>query len=432
MSKEFMQTLIEGRAKAWEEAKALLDTAAKEERDLTSEEARTYDRINSDLDAKDKRLKELSDLEARNKDFEEQRSEFSKILQPKPEEEKRNNKPDSDEERLVRWIKASADGSEYAPRSIEIKMTGQDYRNVQSRIEHRTLSKLTAAAGANVVDETFATRLYEHLIENSTVRMAGATIIPTGGGEQMTFPRTTAHGGASLVAEAGTIPASDATFGQVVLDAYKYGKLTQVSHELANDSAVNLLDYLARDSGRALGNASGAHYINGTGTGQPEGIITAASVGVTGPAGTTVSLGAQGTANQGADALLNLIYSVSSPYRRNGKFLTNDASVKGFRTLKDTTGQYIWSPSLQVGAPDSIFGYPVLTDPNVPVMAANARSIAFGDFSAYYIRDVEGMRYERSDDFAFNQDLITFRGLIRTDGALMDTAAIKVFVNSAT
>jgi len=430
---DILAGLYTRRGKNFEAMKALVDDAETRDGSWSAEDETSYDKMNDELSKIDGRIKDITDHEARQKAVDEARTEYDKGLVEVAKKRNDRGSADDAEKRVLTWARAQASGNEWTPRGVEFDITDTDKRAAMAAFESRTQSKLTTPAGGALVPIDFRRTLYEHMIENSAVRMLGATVLTTASGEAIQMPKTTAHGGAALVAELGVIPASDAVFGQVTLDAFKYGKLTQVSSELLTDSAINLLDYLARDTGRAIGNASGAHFINGTGAGQPNGIVTAAPVGVTGPVGTSTSLGSQGTANQGGDALLNLVYSVLQPYRAKGAFLMNDASVKIVRTLKEgSTNQYLFQPGLSSGAPDSVFGYPIVTDPNMPVMAANAKSIVFGDFSAYYIRDVQGLRYERSDDFAFNQDMVTFRGLLRTDGDLIDLTALKIWQNSAT
>jgi HK97 family phage major capsid protein len=172
--------------------------------------------------------------------------------------------------------------------------------------------------------------------------------------------------------------------------------------------------------------------VTGTGTGEGTGFQPNATVGVTGPVGTTTSLGTQATAGMGSDLLYQLVFSVLQQYADRGVWIMNRASLGKIASLKGSNGEVIWQPGLAVGQPDTINGRPVYTDPNMPVMAANAKSIAFGDFNGYAVRVVRGVRFERSDDFAFTSDLSTFKAVLRTDGKLVDTNAIKLFQNSAT
>jgi HK97 family phage major capsid protein len=310
-------------------------------------------------------------------------------------------------------------GEAGAPRGIEINPTG--------RTNFRTLSKLTAGAGANVVKTSFYDQLVANLIETSAVLQAGVTILRTTSGETMQVPKTTSHSTAAIVAEAASIGVSDPAFGQASLGAFKYGVMVQLSRELVDDASVDLEGYLAMETGRALGNAFGAHLVTGTGTSQPRGILADTTLGV------TTGTGVAGVPS--ADNLLDLYYSVIAPYRNssNAAYLMKDTTVGALRKAKDTTGQYLWQPSLQQGSPDRFGSVPVLTDPFMPATAVNAKSVVFGDFSRYFVRLVGGIRFERSDEFAFSTDLITYRALLRGDGALMDTTgALKHIVGAAT
>ena len=152
---------------------------------------------------------------------------------------------------------------------------------------------------------------------------------------------------------------------------------------------------------------------------------------------TSTTLGVTGTASLSgaftADNLIDLYYSVIAPYRnsRSAGWLAKDSTLATARKLKDTTNQYLWAPGL-AGAGDTILGKPVITDPNVAAVALSAKSLAFGDLSAYYVRLAGGIRFERSDDFAFQSDLVTFRCIVRGDGILVDqSGSVKHFVGNA-
>lgn len=401
---DYIRQLHEKRMCAWEQAKAVLDVAAGEKRELTAEEETTYQRANEDIGVLDERIKTYIDAEARKADAEKQFAEIAKVAPVQA-------RSGMDE------LRAFARGE--SGRVYEARPNG--------RVDFRTLSKLSAGAGLNTVKTSFYERLIQHLIENSGVLQTSPTVLTTATGEALQIPKTTAHSSnASIVAEAGTLSANEPTFGQVTLDAFKYGFLMQVSHELINDTSVDLDGYLAMQAGRALGNGFGAHLVTGTGSSQPHGVLTASSAGVTG----TAAVAGVFT----ADNLIDLYYSVIAPYRSSAScaWLMRDATVAAVRKLKDTTNQYLWQPGLQAGAPDMLLGKPVYTDPNVPAVAADAKSVLFGDFSTYFVRHVEGIRFERSDDYAFNTDVVTFRTLLRGDGDQIDTTgALKHFVGGA-
>lgn len=264
---------------------------------------------------------------------------------------------------------------------------------------------------------------------------AGPTVLNTGGGETLQIPKTTAHSTAAITGQGAQIPTADPAFSQATLSAYKYGVMLQVSRELLDDSSVDLLGYLAMQSGRAVGNAFGSDLINGNGSSKPSGLIfaTSASPGVTG--GVTSAISGSGVATGGATYanLVDMEYSIIAPYRqsRSCYWLAKDATVGGFRKITDGQGRPIWEPSTVLGSPDLMLGKPLVADPFMPAVGTNAFSIAFGDFSQFFVRLVGGVRFERSDDYAFGSDLVTFRCLIRGDGTLVDTNGVKVFKGGA-
>ena len=407
-----IKDLKEKRAAAFEQAKALLEAAAGEKRDLTAEENQKYTAINADIDSLGKRAEQVEQLLADEKALDET---FRK-LDETPVEQRRDPAGAGDDSELRKWVSGQNPAPHFDVRSTRPMGTQ----------EFRALSKLTAGAGANTVKVSFYDQLMAHLIDVAGLMQAGPTVLQTTTGEQIQVPKTTAHSTAALIAEAGTITSSDPAFGQVPLDAYKYATLFQVSSELLNDTSIDLEGYLAMQAGRALGNALGAHLITGTGTSQPNGVITAATTGVTGGAGVTGAFT--------ADNLIDLFFSVIAPYRNSpsAAWLLKDSTLAAVRKLKDSTNQYLWQPSLQVGVPDTLLGKPTVTDPNVAAPALSAASVAFGDFSQYFVRLVNGIRFERSVDYAFNTDLVTFRAILRGDGDLVDTTgAVKKFVGNA-
>ncbi|MBP2370230.1 phage major capsid protein [Pseudonocardia parietis] len=413
---EVLKRLRERRANVWEQAKELADRAAEENRQFSGDEESQWQGLNSELDALDKRIKNVIDGEQRAKDTEDA---FAK-LEGKPQEQRGGRREreqpvgGQQESELRRFLRG--DG----PRFFDVVPDGP--------VNFRAfLNTGTAAEGGNTVPTSFYDRLVAHLIETSAVMQAGATMLNTASGETIQVPKTTGHSTAGIVTEGANITPSDPTFGQISLGAYKYGTLTQVSRELIDDSGVDLEGYLASQTGRALGNAFGAHAITGTGTGQPRGLVTDATVGITGA--TTVA----GKFN--SDNLIDLFYSVIAPYRASPscKFIARDSSIAEIRKLKDGNGQYYFQPSLVAGTPDTLIGKPILTDPNVAEVAVGGKSLVFGDMSQYFVRLAGGVRFERSDDYAFNTDLVTFRALLRADAALVDlTGAVKVFQGAAT
>jgi HK97 family phage major capsid protein len=412
-----IKRLIDERQSVWEEATAVLDTAEEEKRSLTGEEEEKWDRLNEQLDTLDKRVETLHETEKRNRRAEEIRSELDAFIRPSdgPTDKPAERGEDGLEAEIRKFLRGDT-------RSVDVEP-----EKAPSMAELRALVKGTANAGGNTVPTSFYDQLLVHLIEMSAILSAGATVFNTDSGENIDFPKTTGLSSASQTAEATQIAKSNPTFGKLTLGAFKYPVLVDISVELLEDTAVDLLGFIAQEAGWAIGNAFGAKLVTGAGTTEPSGIVTGASLGKTG------STGVAGVPS--SDDLIDLFYSVIAPYRARpaAAWLMKDSTVGGVRKLKDTTGQYLWVPSLQAGAADTILGKPVFTDPNVAATATSAKSVLFGDMSRYFVRQVRGIRFERSDEFQFDTDLVTFKAVIRGDGGLADTSgAVKYYAGAAT
>jgi len=426
---ELVNRLRDRRMNVWESAKELADRAAEENRAFSGEEQRQWDEMNSELDALDTRIKSVLEGEQRAKDTEEA---YDRV-HGAPREQRQVQRVGNAGRGTVggqQTADVSGPGSENELRAFLRGEMGRSYTVMpQGYLDLRSLIKSVPGSGASggyTVPTDFYNRLVTHLIEVSGVMQANPTVISTAGGETIQVPKTTSHFTASIVTEASTIGTSESQFGQTSLGAYKYGAMFQISRELLADEGVDLEGYLAMNAGRALGNAMGQHFVVGTGSGQPSGITLGSTGAVTGATGMSGA--------PTADNLIDLFYSVISPYRasRSCAWLMADTTVGKVRKLKDTTGQYLWQPSLQVGSPDTFLGKAVYVDPYVAAAATGAKSVLFGDFSQYFVRLAGGVRFERSDEFSFDKDLVTFRTLLRADGALVDlTGAIKHYVGNA-
>lgn len=415
------KALKDRRLNVWNQAKEIADRAANENRNMTAEEDESFTRATTEIDALDRRMKSIIEGEQRAKDLEES---FNSLSGKKTDEGERRNAGTGQRE----------EGERLDDRNEELRkfMTGEgpSYFEVKPTkgTDMRTLTVGTATAGGNTVPTDFYNRLVEHLIQVSAVLQAKPTVLNTAAGENIQIPKTTSHPVGGLVAEGASIAAvtTDPAFGQVTLGAYKYGALIQISRELLTDTGVDLEGYLARAAGRALGNAMGTDFILGNGTNKPDGVVPKSSLGVTGAASVA------GAFN--ADNLIDLYYSVIPQYRNSSScyWMMNDTTVAAVRKLKDSQNRYMWEPSIQLGVPDTLLGKPVVTDYNVANVALAAKSILFGDFSTYFIRFAGGARFERSDEYAFNTDLVTFRALMRADADLVDlTGSVKHFIGNA-
>lgn len=408
-----LNTLKELRTATWAKGNDLLNRATAENRDLTAEESARFDALMKDVDGIDARLDDMRERTDRRNAAD---RAFAEI-------EGRST---------VRWRAGDNDTQdafrsmllENNPRPITVR-DDNPRSHYQPGVEARAVTK---ASPANYGATSFHSQIIESMMDGAAVMDAGATVIMTTSGETLRIPRATALSTAALVAEAATITESDPTLGAVDLGAYKYGVIVRCSREAIDDTAVDLLTYIAKETGMALGVSLGAHLMTGTGSGQPTGALTSATLGVNGPTGTATSFGSQATAGQGTDLLNSLYSAIAEPYTRSPAcaFLARNATIGAIRNLKANTGELVGASWLNNPLA------PFIPDSGVPAMAASAKSVVFGDWSRYFIRIVNGIRFERSDDVYFTSDQVAFRAIIRADGALIDPAALKYFQHSAT
>jgi HK97 family phage major capsid protein len=417
-----LDRLREQRDNARRSADEILTRAADEGRDLTTSEFQDHaDRLRQEREASDEierhTAAQIADLRAG---------------------QARNGRPVISRENaeIARAFRSAINAKNPQPIDIGCEMRDEwpdDFPDVQGRtgkIKIHTRDTLKTTATQALSTDVYS-QIVMHLVETSSLMAAGATVVTTATGESLIIPKSTGFVSSAITAEGASITESDPTLATVTLGAHKYASFFEISRELADDTPTNLLSFLAQQAALSLGLSAtgyGDDLINGTGSGQPRGLLLDAGTGVTGPAGTGTSLGSQGTANQGTDALWNLVGSVAEPYASSSTsgFLLRNASDIIVRKLRDTTGQ----PVQGLGTRGTILGYPNYLDPFMPAMANGAESIAFGDFSTYFIRIVNGIRFERSTDFHFQDDLVSFRCILRLDGALVDTGSVKTFVNT--
>jgi HK97 family phage major capsid protein len=414
-----VDTLRDRRLKVWEELKGLAERASEEKRTMTGEEDRRWDEGNAELTKLDDKIKATLTGEQRAKDAADAVDRLAGKT-PDPRVEQRGG-PAIDYAVELRKLGHAIPGE-----GFDIPLP--------NAVERRTLLDTNVP-----LPTSFVGQLYRVLVDTSTIRQTNPTVFSTSSGENLVVPRATAYGQALWTAEGGALSAADPTVSSVTLGAHKLGVLVQVSRELLDDEGFDIVGFVASQAGMLIGIAVDTAYVAGTGTTQPLGFTTPgqALVGaqaITGTGSTTglpTSLGTGTVSFVGADALIELYHSVIPQYRARASWVMNDATVKIVRKLKDTTGQYIWQPALVAGQPDSILGRPVYPDPHMPLIGVSTSPIAFGDFRGYFIRDVTPLRFERSDEFAFGTDLISFRAIYRTDGALADQSSVKLYSTAA-
>jgi HK97 family phage major capsid protein len=388
--------LREKRAKAWDAAKAFLDSKRGADGLLSAEDVATYEKMEADVVNLGKEIDRLERQQALDAEL---NKPVNTPITGKPGQPNPENKTGraSDEYKRAFW------------NAMRSKTAGYEVLNA--------LQVGTDSEGGYLVPDEFERTLVEALQEENIFRTM-AKIIQTASGDRK-IPVVASKGTASWVDEEGAIPESDDAFGQVSIGAYKLATMIKVSEELLNDSVFNLESYIAREFARRIGAKEEESFFIGNGTGKPTGIFNAtggAELGVTAASATAITV----------DEIMDLFYSLKSPYRKNAVFVMNDSTVKAIRKLKDGNGQYLWQPSISAGQPDTILNRPVKTSAYVPTIAAGAKTIAFGDFGYYWIADRQGRSFQRLNELYAATGQVGFKATQRVDGKLILSEAIKV------
>jgi HK97 family phage major capsid protein len=386
MMHEYIERQVEARARAWGEAKSLLDHAASESRDLSATEQEQYERISADLDERTAIIEKLT----RDLEREQQAAAIRVPDAPTPADR-------TDSERLRSLVRGEVRSLTFEKRST-----------------------MTTSADAGVVPQGFYDVLQEQLrytgpFGNENV---GYTILTTAGGEDIKVPTQASFSTGSATAEAAAFAVSNPTTSFLTLRAHKFGTLITVSRELLEDSGIDLVSFIGRQAGNAVGNIINTKLAIGTGTDEPQGLFTAAGSGV------------RGTATDFAfdtDDLIDLVHSVDSEYaaRPSAGFQMRRATLSTLRKLKDGEGRFIYDPTQ--GTQALLLGYPVFENPHAPAIGTAAKPVVFGAMESYHVRQVGGVEIARSDDAFFTTDLVAFRVSLRLDGNLGQSAAVKFY-----
>ncbi len=396
--------LREKRAKAWDATKAFLDTKRGTDGLISAEDEATYNKMEADVIALGKeidRLEKQAILDA------ELNAPMANPLTGKPSNPKLEGKTGraTDEYRKAFWNAMRTRAGEGLDPTVK-----------------NALKIGTDSEGGYLVPDEFERTLVDALEEENIFRRL-AKVITTASGDRK-IPVVASKGTASWIDEEGAIPESDDSFGQVSIGAYKLGTMIKVSEELLNDSVFQLEPYISREFARRIGNKEEEAFFIGDGSGKPTGILAAtggAQLGVTTAGATAITL----------DEVLDLFYSLKAPYRNKSVFIMNDSTVKAIRKLKDGQGQYLWQPSIQAGTPDTILNRPLYTSSYVPTIEAGAKTIAFGDFSYYWVADRQGRVFKRLNELYAVTGQVGFVATQRVDGKLILPEAIKVLQQKA-
>ena len=419
---DMLADLFEARAKANAGFRAFVDPINTEGRAFTAEETQEFERRNAELDDFDMRIRETRkrvDSDAAVDEYRAQNEHlFRTTSEPTPQA--------TEEQRFIDFVR----GANPEQRTFDISLKGLEIRRESPLhrnkvVESRSLTDGSYTAGGALLPVSFRSVLYQHLVQQSAVLQTRATVLNTSSGENLLLPKTTAHPtNGTIVSEGGASGESDPAFAAGTLSAYKYGNIVQLSTELLQDSGVDVLGYLGMAMGRSLGIGAGGAYLRGTGSSQPTGALVTLGT-------TNQIVGSTGVAGVPTYAQLVKLYDgIIAPYQPQAEWVATQKTISALRQITDSYGRPLWVPSLTGDMPDTLFGHPFYIDSTVGMydVAVNATAIAWGDWSAFFVRLVDGIRFERSNEYAFGTDLVTFRAYLRTDALLLDKNAMATYV----
>lgn len=378
-----MNELYEKRAKLVQKMHDFLDEKTSADGHLSAEDDQSYSRMEKDLEAMNRDIERAERIDAIDKEL---------------------SKPTSTP------IRTKVGQDKGGRASDEYQKAFKDY--IKRSMFSNALQEDTNSEGGYLVPLEFEKALFEKLAKVDPIfELAGRITL---GSKEKVVPLVLTQGAASLIAEEGSYSESDDSFSQIAFRAYKFGKIIKVSEELLDDAVFDIEGYLARSFGKVIGEGEAAYFWTGTGSSQPQGVLTGAGNGVTTTATNKLT----------ADEIIDLYYAVPEQYRKNGTFAFADETMREIRKLKDGNGQYLWIPGLN-GTTDTILGRPVKTSTNIPTIAAGSTIGVFGDFDNFLIAERQGINFKRLNELYADNGQVGFRGTARADSHVMDSDALK-------
>lgn len=374
------------RAKAWDECKAFLESHRNENGCLSDDDNAVYNNMVAVVDKMEDEINRAKDIEARDAAM---AAPTSKPMTSKVGDDKEARATDEYKKAFVNYIKTKRPSN--------------------------ALQEDTNSEGGYLVPTEFERVLYKARDKVDPIfTLAGKIML---GAKEKDVPYVASEGAATLIAEEGSYGDTDDAFGSVKFRAYKFGRICKASEELIADSAFDIFGHLAESFGRSIGKCEAGYFWTGTGSSQPQGVMTAAGAGVTTASASAIT----------ADELIDLYYSLDEEYRDNAVFCLHNNTIKYIRKLKDGEGRYLWVPGLD-GQPDTLLGRPVHTSKYIDQIASSKKVIAFGDFEVgYKIADRSGFDFKVLNELYAANGQVGFRGNARSDGkGVLASSAIKV------
>ncbi len=397
------------RAGLVDQARKIIENMDSYDESVRAEKEQEFDRITAEVD----NLKSSIDRHERLDALQDQKdlaaAEQAERLGNSPDEQLDNNA--AYEAAFSRWAGACETPEDLQLMRAHVMQSGQPAFGI------RAAQSTTTGAGGYTIPEGFMADWEVAQLAHGPIRDA-VTVFRTATGNHLPWPTVndTSNKGA-ILGENLQDGEQDFTDAEITFDAYKYtSKIIRVSIELLQDSAFNLPSFLGETLGTRIARITNQHFTTGTGSSQPNGIATAATLGYTASANDAITY----------DDLIELEHSVDPAYRARGAFMFHDNVLKALRKLKDNDGRPLWQAGLTVGAPDSLNGRPYSVNQEMPTLAAGAKSVLFGDLKKYKIRDVLGITLTRMVERYADFHQVAWVAISRHDGNLLDAGTNPV------
>lgn len=381
--------LMEKRASLWEATKKFLDDHTGKDGKMAAADAEAYEKMEADIEEIGKsiaRLEKQAEMDAKFA------LPTSRPLTGKPQtmepDEKKGTASDAYKNAVLTAIRTN-------------------FRKVED-----VLQEGIDESGGYLVPDELDRRLVDVLEEENIMRGLGHKITTSG---QHKINIVATKPAALWIEEGGALTFGDATFDQKFLDAHKLHVAIKITEELLYDNAFQLESWIIEEFGKALANAEEDAFLNGNGTGKPRGLYKDAQTGVT-----------IATTDITADDVIDLVYKLKRPYRKNASFITNDGTLGVLRKLKDDNGNYLWQPSIKAGEPDTLLGYSIHTSQFAPVLAAGNVAMAFGDYNYYNIGDRGRRAFQELKELFAGNGMVGYVMKERVDGLLILPEAVQL------
>lgn len=427
-----LKELREKAVKALKDARSIIEKAETEKREVSADEDRQFTAYMEDHNKSVKEIQKRSDLESAEKELARNQEEALTKTNPEWDEKQEKREKITEETRalaLQGWARNSAGfpvedrhrkaaiecNIELNRKEIDIDLR-RDYKNVRTEIR-AAQSSVTGSTGAFLIPEGFVSSLESALLQFGGMREV-SNVIRTETGNDLPWPTSddTSNKG-EIIGESTTQTEQNVAFGLITYKAYKYSsKMILVPYELLNDSAINLATFLGDKCGERIGRIQNDHFTTGTAAGQPKGIVTASTLGVTSATTTAIKF----------DEVKDLYHSVDPAYRVGARFMFHDGILQYLAKLKDGQGQYLMGGVVS-GNPTTLYGMPYTINQSMQATVATAtKTMLFGQLSKYQIRDAGSIRFIRLNERYAEKDQVAFFALMRSDGNLLDAGVAPV------